>query len=210
MQAYGACCARQSEGWSWCLSWVHGGRQWTCRACTFCGNQAQYCTGANGSEGRAQAASASAGPERAEVQLREAWRCTATAAVLAAPAAVPGSGSDVLAGVEGMLQALSFHGAAPQLGKGTQVHSQPQKVHQAFKPGEAGPAPTPPACSLSQPSGALHGHGARWLPILSGTISGTTLALYCRTTNMSVLSRAHSRRLTAVCTFTHTHARPHP
>ena len=68
------------------------------------------------------------------MRLREAWRCTAAGAVFAAPAAVPGSGAVVLAGVEGVLQAVSFHGAAP--------HSAPCSV----------PSLSLPYCTLPNPS----------------------------------------------------------
>ena len=46
----------------------------------------------------------------AGVRLRDAWRCRAAGAIFSAPAVVAGSGAVVLAGVEGIVQSVSFDG----------------------------------------------------------------------------------------------------
>ena len=104
-------------------------------------------------------------PRRAEVQLREAWHCTTAAAVLPAPAAMPSSGAVVLAAVEGMLQAVPLLRRAR-----TRTHA-------------AGLLTVATSMSFTWPRRAL-------APNLVRYFSGTTLSLYCRTTNMSILSRA--------------------
>lgn len=46
----------------------------------------------------------------AGVRLRDAWHCRAASAIFSAPAVVAATGAVLLAGVEGVLQLVSFHG----------------------------------------------------------------------------------------------------